>query len=113
MAAHDIEFVTQSPTIDVFVGHIGPAIDDALAINFDNVRIIERGRGDAFTFKTLDVFRIVHHVDAHHLDGDAAARNDVIGLINISHPAMGNPRGDPIAVVDFLSDLNHVRSPNS
>jgi hypothetical protein len=58
MAAHDIEFVAEGPAIDVFVGHVGPAIDHALAIDFDDVGVIERSRGDAFAVKTLDILRI-------------------------------------------------------
>jgi hypothetical protein len=58
MAAHDIEFVAEGPAIDVFVRHVGPPIDHALAIDLDDVGVIERGRGDAFTVKTLDILRV-------------------------------------------------------
>ena len=65
-------------------------VDAALAadgVDRDDVRVVERGGGAGFVLEAGELLLVEHRGERQHLQRDAAAERDLLGLVDDAHAA--------------------------
>ena len=80
--------VVETSAIDEFHNDVRLAVFFAVAVDLNNVGIVDGSQGARFLQKLLNENTILADRLLHDLDGDRAAESFVIGLIDRTHAAL-------------------------
>jgi hypothetical protein len=73
--------------------------------------VVERGESASLAIEPLGDGRIARQLRQEHLDGDIAAKAQVVTAVHGSHPSGPELAVDPVSPSELLSDHGHAGEP--